>query len=73
MYAEKTLDSVHNLYSAGQPAEMGFRYISDKYAGCPVCGGDAFITRQEHGPKAIFRCSSCFHQFERDGKMALWV
>ncbi|APV44007.1 hypothetical protein Dform_00652 [Dehalogenimonas formicexedens] len=69
----KVIDTVHGASSPAIPAEIGFRYTSGTYARCPVCGGEGFITRQEYGPEAIFRCSSCFHQFEPAGKTILWV
>ncbi|PPD57722.1 hypothetical protein [Dehalogenimonas etheniformans] len=73
VYAEKAIDTMHGPYGDGQLAEIGFRYTSGTYARCPICGGAAFVTRQEYGPQAIFRCSSCFHQFEPSGKTVLWV
>ncbi len=56
--------------------DAGAHYTSSAFARCPLCSGESFITRQERGSaynKAIFRCSSCFHQFEPQREAILWI
>ncbi len=44
------------------------RYTFPIIARCPRCGAEAFVTRYDSWGssmnRAIFKCSSCFHQFE---------
>ena len=73
--AVKDADTLHGMHYTGQSVGFGSRYISSTYAHCPVCGGEAFVTRQEHGPtdnKGVFRCSSCFREFEPNRGDILW-
>jgi len=74
----KNADSINRIRAVSQAGvvDTGAQYTSSTYARCPFCGGEEFITRLEHGSaydKAIFRCSSCFHQFEPHGESVLWI
>jgi hypothetical protein len=77
MQLVKNVDSINQI-SHQHHGDLGIEasYTSSMYARCPLCGEEAFVTRREQGPqshKAIFRCSSCFHQFEPSVTSIFWT
>ena len=63
----KDADTVKSPFKGWQSAlDADARYTFSLSARCSRCGAEAFVTRYEHasGSRMIFRCSSCFSQFE---------
>jgi hypothetical protein len=74
----KDADTIKRLRQSGQTniVDSDARYTFSLVAHCSFCGADAFITRCEPGSsfnRAVFRCSSCFHQFEPSVDSILWM
>ena len=66
----KDADAVKRMLDNGQFSTVvaEARYSFPIVARCPRCGAEAFVTRGERWDpsmsKSVFRCSSCFNQFE---------
>jgi hypothetical protein len=74
----KDADTIKRLQHHGQvdTIDADARYTFSLVAHCSFCGAEAFITRFEPGSsvnRAVFRCSSCFRQFEPSLDSILWM
>jgi hypothetical protein len=71
-------DTLKRVFRSGQTitTDNDARYTYSLFARCSMCGSEAFATRCEPGPslnRAVFRCSSCFHQFETTFDNIFWI